>query len=204
PGGYVLSSGTDPRGVVCNGMSNYKRNSPWANSAVVVTVDHQKHFGTYLLGGLELRRTLEEKAFAAVLEAGGHKELPAQSLTSFLHGKNGSIRRGSSPSGEIAVRLDQILPSFILENLRKGLADFERKMPGFICEDAQLYGVESRTSCPLRITRDEESMQSVSHAGLYPIGEGAGYAGGITSAACDGVRVADKICQSLSSVSCRP
>jgi uncharacterized protein len=194
PGGYVLSSGTEKDGVVCNGMSNYKRNSPFANAAIVVSIDHDKNFDS-LLGGLELRKNLEQKAYRAVLDAGGSgRELPAQKLVDFIAGKRtDNLRTGSSPSGAIAVRLDQILPSTIRQKLIEGLEKFNRNMNGFICEGAVLYGVESRTSCPVRITRDEKSLMSISHSGRYPAGEGAGYAGGITSAACDGIKIADQI-----------
>ena len=197
PGGYVLSSGTEADGIVCNGMSNYKRNSPFANAAIVVSVDHQKHFGNDLLGGLKLRRLLEKNSYVAVQENGGTKELPAQTLPDFIAGRTGPLRNGSSPSGALPVRLDQILPSFIRERLLEGLQKFDRNMKGFISSEAQFYGVESRTSCPLRVTRNQQSLQSISHAGLYPAGEGAGYAGGITSAACDGVRIADRIAEDL-------
>lgn len=193
PGGYVLSSGTEAGGVVSNGMSNYHRNSPYANAAVVVTIDHDKNFGSDVLGGMKLRKSLEQQAYQAIQKGGGTKELPAQKLTDFLTGKIGPVEAGSCPSGAFPVRLDQILPPLIAKNLKKGLEKFDRSMKGFVHEKAQLFGIESRTSCPLRIPRDAETLQSVSHKGLFPCGEGAGYAGGITSAACDGIRIADKI-----------
>jgi uncharacterized FAD-dependent dehydrogenase len=197
PGGYVLSSGTEADGVVVNGMSNYHRNSPFANAAIVVSIDHEKNFGADKFGGLKMRRELETSAFNAVRAAGGTKELPAQNLMDFLKGRaSETVTSGSSPSGAKAVRLDQLLPKFIYDRVVEGIETFNKSMKGFITPEAQLYGVESRTSCPIRITRDEESLESVSHAGLYPAGEGAGYAGGITSAACDGVRIAEKIFES--------
>ncbi len=193
PGGYVLSSGTEPDGVVCNGMSNYNRNSPYANAAIVVSIDHEKNFGSNKFGGLELRRKLEMKAYEAVLKAGGTKELPAQKLKDFLKGTLSPIGKTSSPSGAIAVRLDLLLPELVTQKLKEGLIAFNDKMKGFLSDDAILFGVETRTSSPVRVTRDAQSLQSISHAGLYPCGEGAGYAGGITSAACDGVKIADII-----------
>ena len=193
PGGYVLSSGTDPAGIVCNGMSNYKRNSPYANAAIVVSIDHTKNFGDDLLAGLRFRRELEQKALGSVQKSGGHKELPAQRVVDFLSGQIGEVLPGSSPSGAKAARLDQLLPKWMTEKIQDGLQVFDQQMKGFISEKAQLYGVESRTSCPLRVTRDPATLQSVSHKGLYPCGEGAGYAGGITSAACDGIAIAEKI-----------
>lgn len=202
PGGYVLSSGTEGDGIVCNGMSNYNRNSPYANAAMVVSIDHNKKFGSDVFGGMKLRRELETQAYKSVVSQGGTRELPAQNLLDFLHGpssKKGSrsLRPGSSPSGAINVRLDELFPQDMRDRLREGFEKFQHNMKGFITEEAQVYGVESRTSCPVRITRDSENLQSISHKGLYPAGEGAGYAGGITSAACDGIRIADKIIEEI-------
>ncbi len=201
PGGYVLSSGTEPDGVVANGMSNYNRGSKFANSAIVISVDHPKRFGNDLFGGLQFRRDLETRAFDAVQNHVAENSLPeklkhaipAQRVVDFLKGKAGPALPTSSPSGVVPVRLDQILPKDLTERLRHSLEQFNSKMKGFISDEAQFHGVESRTSCPIRITRSSEDYESVSHFGLYPAGEGAGYAGGITSAACDGVRIADQI-----------
>lgn len=199
PGGYVLSSGTEKDALVCNGMSNFNRNSPFANAAIVVSIQHDKLFGNDNMGGMKMRRELEVRAFQSVQNAGGTKELPVQSLNSFLKKSDKNIvNTTSSPSGIKAVRLDQILPDFMHSKIKEGLEKFNLSMKGFISDDAKLYGVESRTSCPLRVTRHEDSLQSVSHAGLFPCGEGAGYAGGITSAACDGIKCADKIAEALS------
>lgn len=204
PGGYVLSSGTEPDGVVANGMSNYNRGSKFANSAIVISIDHPKRFGEDLFGGLKFRRELETKAYQSVQTHVAKNSLPeklkhaipAQRVVDFLKGKDGPALPTSSPSGVVPVRLDQILPKDLTDRLRHSLEQFNSKMKGFISEDAQFHGVESRTSCPVRITRSSEDFESVSHFGLYPAGEGAGYAGGITSAACDGVRIADQIAQS--------
>lgn len=201
PGGYVLSAGTEADGIVCNGMSNYNRNSPYANAAIVVSIDHEKLFGKDVFGGMKLRRELETRAYKAVQANGGTKELPAQNLMDFLQGpsKKGprDLRAGSSPSGALKIRLDEILESHMTKRIREGLQNFNRNMKGFIVEETQLYGIESRTSCPVRVTRDSDTLESISHAGLYPAGEGAGYAGGITSAACDGIRIAEKIISKL-------
>jgi uncharacterized FAD-dependent dehydrogenase len=197
PGGFVLSSGTEVDGVVCNGMSNYRRNSPFANAAIVMSIPHQELFGNDLLGGMKLRRELETRAFQAVRDQGGSKELPTQKLKDFFSGRGGAVTRGSSPSGEKPVRLDEILPQAMTRRIRHSLENFNRQMKGFISDEAQLYGIESRTSCPLRVTRDETTLESISHRGLYPCGEGAGYAGGITSAACDGIKIAEQIAESL-------
>lgn len=198
PGGYVLSSGTEKDALVCNGMSNFNRNSPFANAAIVVSIQHDKLFGNDRMGGMKMRRELETRAFQSVQEAGGTKELPVQNLTSFLNRNlKKAVTTTSSPSGIKDVRLDQLIPNFMFHKIKEGIEKFDRNMRGFIHDDAKLYGVESRTSCPLRVTRDDETLQSISHSGLYPCGEGAGYAGGITSAACDGIRCADKIFESL-------
>ena len=193
PGGYTISSGTEADGIVSNGMSNYNRNSPFANSAMVVTLDAEKWFGDNLFAGLNYRRELEKGALKLVQEAGGKKQLPAQNVVDFLERKSGDVIKTSSPSGAAPARLDQFLPEGIYEPLTEALRYFEKKMPGFISRDVQLFGIESRTSCPVRVTRDKTSYQSLSHQGLYPTGEGAGYAGGITSAAVDGIRVAEAI-----------
>lgn len=200
PGGYVLSSGTEADGIVSNGMSNYNRNSPFANAAIVVSIDHEKRFGKDLRGGMKFRRKLEQSAFEATQAASpGTRALPVQKLTDFMKGRAGGAVPSSSPSGVVPTRLDLMLPPDLTERLRDSIEAFHRKMKGFISENAQLHGVESRTSCPIRITRANDDLQSISHAGLYPAGEGAGYAGGITSAACDGVRIADQIFSVLNS-----
>ncbi|RME16264.1 MAG: FAD-binding protein, partial [Bdellovibrio sp.] len=199
PGGYVLSSGTEPDGVVCNGMSNYNRNAPYSNAALVVTVDRQRF--SFPFEGLLWRKYLEKSGFLAVQRAGGHKELPAQTLTDFLSQKlSQTDLKGSSPSGLKSAPLHDLLPPDIYRGLCRGIENFSHKMRGFE-QKAILYGMETRTSCPIRITRHKDSLQSVSHPGLYPCGEGAGYAGGITSAACDGIKVAEAIFKQLCSQS---
>lgn len=199
PGGYILSSGTEEDGLVCNGMSNYHRNSPWANSALVVSIDHQTLFGQDVLGGLKFRRELEQKSLALVKQAGGTKQLPAQKLTDFLAEKSSSapLISTSSPSGAVPARLDQLLPASLKTHMQAGVEAFHKNMKGFISPNAQLFAIESRTSCPVRVVRNLNTFESLSHPGLYPAGEGAGYAGGITSAACDGVNIADAIVSKL-------
>ena len=142
-----------------------------------------------------MRKALEQAAYQAVRSAGGTKELPAQRLVDFAEERGGEVLKGSSPSGAVPVRLDQLLPVDMRERILNSLSRFDRNMRGFLSEEAQLYGVESRTSCPVRVTRSDDTLESVSHPGLYPAGEGAGYAGGITSAACDGIRIAEKIAE---------
>ena len=195
PGGYVLSSGTDDWGVVCNGMSNYRRNSDFGNSAVVVTIDDKRFTSPF--GGMEYRKSIERETLRMVRAVGGSKELPVQSVEGFLNGKLSAALPSSSLSGVKAVRLDQLFEAPLKSALNRALEKFDKNMKGFYNELAQFHGVESRTSCPIRIPRDKESLESLSHPGLYPSGEGAGYAGGITSAACDGIRVAEKIAEKI-------
>ncbi len=199
PGGYVLSSGTEKDALVCNGMSNFNRNSPYANAAIVVSIQHDKLFPNDIMGGMKLRKQLETDAYKVIQKSGGTKELPVQNLLSFLDKKSSinKVTTTSSPSGIKAVMLNELLPDFMYKKIKEGVEYFNRNMKGFISDEAKLYGVESRTSCPLRVTRDDNTLESVSHAGLYPCGEGAGYAGGITSAACDGINCADKIVELL-------
>lgn len=197
PGGYVVASSTEAGGVVANGMSNYARNSPFANAAIVISVDHATHFGNDLFGGMKFRAALETRAREMVLAAGGTKQFPAQKVVDFLAGRSGETLPSSSPSGVVPARLDTLLPQTMSQRLARSLQNFQRKMPGFVSPLAQFHGIESRTSCPVRVVRDNETLQSTSHPGLYPTGEGAGYAGGITSAAVDGVRVAEAIASRL-------
>lgn len=198
PGGYVISSGTESDSIVSNGMSNYKRNSPFANAAIVISIDHQKHFGSEVFGGMKYRRELELAARSLVSAKGGNQQFPAQRVVDFMTQKEGTILPTSSPSGAVGARLDALFSKDVYRRLTRSLETFHKKMPGFLSPQAQFYGVESRTSCPIRVIRNEETYESISHSGLYPTGEGAGYAGGITSAAVDGVRVAEAIVQKIS------
>lgn len=194
PGGYVLSSGTDANGIVVNGMSNIGCNSPWTNSALVVSVKSGEHFSdkTDVLAGHHFQKNIEKKAYQVSSEQANARALPAMRLKDFLEGKksNRALPHSSSPSGVFNANLEEILPGFVCQHLRKGLLDFDRKLKGFIHNDAILMAPETRTSAPVTVLRDEIKLESISHKGLYPCGEGAGYAGGISSAAADGVRVA--------------
>ena len=193
PGGYVLSSGTEALGLVVNGMSNYARNSRWSNSALVVSVKAGDDFPSEkLLAGLDFQHEIEKKAYLASKTYASGKELPAETLKEFLEDKHSSmpLPKTSSPSGVVKVSLRQILPQFVTQHLKKALLKFDENLKGFIFEKALLIAPETRTSAPLTIVRDRETLESTSHQGLYPCGEGAGHAGGITSAAVDGVKVA--------------
>lgn len=189
PGGVVVAGSSEEGGVVTNGMSAHLRNSPFANSALVVTVGPDDFSSALPLAGVEFQRRWERRAFEA---GGGGYRAPAQNLLSFLGMKGGKGVSSSYRPGVAESDLTMALPAAVTETLWEGLRDFDRKMRGFVTAEATLTGVETRTSAPVRIVRGED-CQSVSLPGLYPTGEGAGYAGGIMSAALDGIRVADII-----------
>jgi uncharacterized protein len=192
PGGSVIGCSSEERTIVTNGMSSYRRGSPYANSAVVVAVHWEdfKDTAHHPLCGLVFRRRWEEKAF---ILGGENYHAPAQGLVDFMKDSEMTVVRETSFSpGVKPALLREALPLFVIEALKQGIAEFDRKMRGFITEEAMLIGVETRTSSPVRILRGPDS-QSVNVAGLYPCGEGAGYAGGIISSALDGIKAAEKI-----------
>ena len=193
PGGEVVAGSSEEGGVVTNGMSAYLRDSPYANSALVVTVGRRDFSGDSPLAGMEFQRMLEKRAFTA---GGGDYRAPAQNLLAFLGEKGTGALFSTYRPGVREADLATMLPGFVTETLREGIRSFDRKMRGFITGEACLIGVETRTSAPVRIMRGED-LQSVSTEGLFPAGEGAGYAGGIMSAALDGVRIADRIAGQL-------
>ena len=173
-------------------MSRYQRGSPYANSAVVVAVhcDDFQDTRRHPLCGLVFRRRWEEKAFVL---GGENYHAPAQRLVDFMKDSEGTVARETSFSpGVKPALLRDALPIFAIEALKQGITSFDKKMRGFIAEEAMLIGVETRTSSPVRILRGPDS-QSVNIGGLYPCGEGAGYAGGIISSALDGIKAAEKI-----------
>jgi len=191
PGGYVIAAASETNTVVTNGMSYYRRDSGIANSALVVTVAPSDWDNTSL-GGVNFQEKLERKAFEA--GRGGYRA-PAQLLEDFLAGR----RSSELPNGGVTYKpgvtpanLWEVLPLELTQVLQRGIAEFGRKMRGFVHPSAVLTGVETRTSAPLRIERGPD-YSSVSVRGLYPCGEGAGYAGGIVSSAVDGLRVAETI-----------
>ncbi|MDO9182241.1 MAG: NAD(P)/FAD-dependent oxidoreductase [Bacteriovorax sp.] len=197
PGGYVLSSGTEANGIVVNGMSNYARNSRWSNAALVVSVKAGVDFeSTNLLAGLDFQHAIEQKAFDVSKQNATGRELPAQTLKEFMENRistNAAIIKTSTPSGIVKSSIRDILPSFVTKHLENALLKFDESLKGFVSDKALLIAPETRTSSPVTILRDKESLESSSHQGLYPCGEGAGHAGGITSAAVDGVKVAMSI-----------
>jgi uncharacterized FAD-dependent dehydrogenase len=200
PGGQVVAATSEPGRVVTNGMSQYSRAERNANSGMVVEVFPERDFPAHPhpLSGIEFQRHWEGKAF----EAGGYSyQAPAQLVGDFLAGRP-STRLGTVlPSYQPGIRLTDLalcLPGFVLETLREALPVFARQIRGYDLPDALMTGVETRTSSPLRIRRDPESLQSENTCGLYPAGEGAGYAGGILSAAMDGIKVAEALALQMS------
>lgn len=184
PGGMVVASSSVAGCVVTNGMSLYKRDNYLANSALVVTVD-ERDFGSEVLAAMDFQERYERAAFVA---GGGDYYAPAQSVHSFLCGSEPDLAvsfQSSYRPGVRACDLRQVLPRTVTDTLQRALNYFEQRMPGF-AQDALLIGVETRTSAPVRIARDTDNRQSTNVQGIYPAGEGAGYAGGIISAAVDG------------------
>ncbi|WP_303721077.1 NAD(P)/FAD-dependent oxidoreductase [Malonomonas rubra] len=188
PGGVVVNAASETGGIVVNGMSNFQRNAEMSNSALVVSVCTDDFGAADPMAGVRFQRNWEQCAFTI---AGGDWSAPAQPLCEFLYGEGGQLHSSCQPSVQ-AADLNACLPEFVSSELRSALPYFDRQMKGFICEDATLIGVETRTSAPLRILRTA-GFESQSHPGLYPAGEGAGYAGGIMSAAVDGLKVANAI-----------
>lgn len=189
PGGLVVAATSEAGGVVTNGMSNYRRDSGIANSALLVQVG-PGDFGNEVLAGLILQEKLEHLAFRL---GGGDYRAPVQTVGDFLAGTSGSAEFLTQPTYRPGVRtadLHECLPDYIARTLAGALPYFDRKIPGFAERGAVLTGIESRSSAPCRLRRDRESLEAERTPGLYPIGEGAGYAGGIMSAAVDGLKAA--------------
>lgn len=198
PGGHVLNAATEPEGVVSNGMSNFGHRGRFSNGAFVVNVAVADLPEGGALRGVDWQRGLELTAARAVNPAGGCHALPGQRLLDFLAGRAGArIPEHSCPSPVRAAPLHELLPPFVVEAMGHGFERLERQMRGLVSGDALLIGVETRTSAPVRIVRDPESRQSPTVRGLYPVGEGAGYAGGITSAAADGIASAQALLETL-------
>lgn len=192
PGGVVVAASSERNRLVSNGMSYHSRDLENANSALVVTVGPDDFEGEGPLAGMEFQRKYEELAYKA---GGGNYKAPVQLVGDFIKDKISTELRGVTPSytaGYIFADLRECLPSYVIETLKEGIGVFDRKIKGYGREDAVLTGIETRTSAPVKIVRNE-GLESVSVEGLYPCGEGAGFAGGIISAAVDGIKVAEKI-----------
>ncbi len=196
PGGYIVPSATAPGEIVVNGMSPSRRDGKFANSGMVVAVDESDwqpyaKFGP--LAGLHMQKLLEQTAFQA---AGGTQAAPAQRLLDYVQNKmSSSLLPTSYQPGLVTTDMAAILPPSIAVRLKEGLKTFGKQMKGYLTNEAQMVGVESRTSSPVRIPRNKETLEHPQVKRLFPCGEGAGYAGGIVSAAMDGEQCAERLAQ---------
>ncbi|PLY04512.1 MAG: hypothetical protein C0622_02790, partial [Desulfuromonas sp.] len=188
PGGVIVNASSEQEGLVVNGMSDYRRDAPWSNSALVVTVGVEDFPGQDVLAGVRFQRHWER---AAWLAGGADWHAPAQPLLEFL-GRGGGTLDSSCCPHVVHAELGSCLPKFVTTELQRALPQFDRRMRGFVGPEAVLIGVETRTSAPVRILRDQTG-EAINLKGLFPAGEGAGYAGGIMSAALDGLKIAGTI-----------
>ena len=199
PGGEVVAASSEEGRLAVNGMSCFARDAENSNSALLVNIDTSDYGSDHPLAGMWFQRELEEKAFIA---GGGDYSAPAVTVGDFLGGNipsgQGSVRPSYRP-GVRYVSPEEYLPDFAVQSLKLGIPEMGRKIKGFDSPDALLTGIESRSSSPVRIERGED-MQSVSLAGLFPCGEGAGYAGGIVSAAVDGMKCAEAVCKRFNEI----
>lgn len=194
PGGFIVPSATSSEEIVVNGMSSSKRNSPFANSGIVVEIQEKdlaefSKFG--VMAGILFQQNLEHLAW----EYGGKRQTaPAQRMVDFINGRlSQSLPEVSYAPGVYSVSMDTWLPDFIIRRLKQGLIAFDQRMKGFLTNEAIVLGVESRTSSPVRVPRDYRSLQHPQVKNLFPCGEGSGYAGGIVSSAMDGEKIAERI-----------
>lgn len=202
PGGTVVAATSEEGQVVCNGMSQYSRNERNANAAVVVGIDPERDYPGHPLAGIELQRSIEKAAYKL---GGEDYSAPAQLVGDFLKGQASTELGEIEPSykpGITLTDLSPLLPDFAIEALKEAIPAFDKKIKGFARKDAVLTAAETRTSSPICIKRDEQ-YQSISTRGLYPAGEGAGYAGGILSAAVDGIRVAEAMALAMANSTAR-
>ena len=194
PGGFIVPAATSPGEIVVNGMSPSRRDSKFANSGIVVAVDltdlkgFEKHDA---LAAMYFQKAIEQKACAL---AGGKQTAPAQRMVDFVENRiSSSLLETSYQPGILSLDMKEVLPAFIAESLRQSFRAFGKKMKGYYTNEAQIIGVESRTSSPVRVPRGKENLEHVELKRLFPCGEGAGYAGGIVSAAMDGERCAEAL-----------
>jgi hypothetical protein len=195
PGGFIIPAASEPGQMVVNGMSPSNRGTKWANSGMVVEVLPEDVEGDDPLKMMRYQQQIEQTFFNA---GNGTQAAPAQRMTDFIAGRpSKSLAPSSYAPGLIPSRVDQLLPAEIAKRLQQGFSEFNKKQRGFVSDQATVIGDETRTSAPVRIPRDAETLCHVEIAGLYPAGEGAGYAGGIVSAAIDGERVAEAVSQRI-------
>jgi len=197
PGGTVVAATSEPNRVVTNGMSQYSRNERNANAGIVVGITPEMDYPNHPLAGMELQRQLESHAFVL---GGSDYSAPGQLIGDFLANrpstKFGQVQPSYTP-GVHLTNLDTALPEYAISAIREAIPEFAKQIKGFDLADGVLTGVETRTSSPIRIKRDDDTLQSINTKGLFPCGEGAGYAGGILSAGVDGIRVAEAVALSL-------
>jgi uncharacterized FAD-dependent dehydrogenase len=197
PGGTVVAAASEPGRLVTNGMSQYSRNERNANSAIVVSISPEVDYPGHPLAGIEFQRRLEEKAFEL---GGGTYNAPGQLMGDFVAGRASTEFGSVVPSYKPGVHLTdlaQALPEFAVTALREAFPAFDKQIKGYFKHDAVLTGLETRTSSPIRIKRRDDTLQSLNTRGLFPAGEGAGYAGGILSAGVDGIKVAEAVALSM-------
>ena len=195
PGGMVVAANSEEDMVATNGMSEYARDRENANSALLVQVNTQDFGGSHPLQGMEFQRKWEREAFRA---GGSNYHAPVQKVGDFLQDvpstEIGEVKPSYLP-GVTPTDLKRCLPDFVIDAMKEAIPEMDKKLKGFALSDALMTGVETRSSAPVRIERFEETMESLNVEGLYPVGEGGGYAGGIVSAAVDGIKAAEKIIQ---------
>ncbi|CAL60314.2 Putative FAD-dependent pyridine nucleotide-disulphide oxidoreductase [Herminiimonas arsenicoxydans] len=196
PGGTVVAAASEPGRLVTNGMSQYSRNERNANAGIVVGITPKDYPGDPL-AGMEFQRQWEERAFEL---GGGNYDAPGQLVGDFIANRPSTAFGSVLPSYKPGVKLGDLnpsLPTYVIDAIREALPAFEKQIKGFSMNDAVLTGVETRTSSPVSIKRNDDDLQSINTRGLFPAGEGAGYAGGIMSAAIDGIRVAEALALSM-------
>lgn len=202
PGGFIIPAASEPGQLVVNGMSPSNRGTKWSNSGMVVEILPEDIPGDDINDTLRVMKFQEEIEQAFYEESGHCHNAPAQRMIDFTEGRpSKTLPATSYAPGIHPARMDQLLPPMIASRLQKGFKEFGRKSRGFLTNDAVLIGAETRTSAPVRVPRDNESLQHITIRGLFPCGEGAGYAGGIVSAAIDGERSADAVASYLSNKS---
>ncbi len=199
PGGIICPAATNENEIVVNGWSPSKRNSKYANSGIVVEIKPEDINMEDVFSGIELQKEIESAAFSIAGNTTGETLCaPAERLDLFIKGKTTDFKLDSSYNpGLVASDLKAIFPSYIYNALKKGLKEFDKKLRGFVSKEAIIVAPESRTSSPVRIPRDSKTLMHIEKQGFFPCGEGAGYAGGIVSAAIDGQRVADAVANYL-------
>jgi len=200
PGGTVVAAASEPGRVVTNGMSQYSRAERNANSAIVVSISPEEDYPGHPLAGIELQRRLEEKAYVL---GGSNYNAPGQLMGDFVAGRASSDVGAVVPSFKPGITwtdLATILPEYAVVALREAFPAFDKQVKGYFKHDAVLTGLETRTSSPIRIKRNNDDLQSLNTRGLFPAGEGAGYAGGILSAGVDGIKVAEAVALSMQAV----